>query len=148
MLILGAGRRSSSVRDCFMIIMLVGTRCRWAASALRASAAGGPACAASPGLIVAGVGSCCDWSEAGAGGVPLLLLLLRWRARLVAASVAAYYYIILCRCSAFVNAFTVYAAVAAGLAAGRPDLLQVAKSACFSCFFCKFMLDKNVNSVV
>ena len=47
-----------------------------AASALRASAAGGPACAASPGLIVAGVGSCCDWSEAGAGGVPLLPLLI------------------------------------------------------------------------
>ena len=66
------GGRSSFVRDCFMIIMLP-----WrAASALRASAAGGPACAASSGLIVAGVGSCCDWSEAGAGGVPLLPLLI------------------------------------------------------------------------
>ena len=64
--------RVARVRVSFMIIMLP-----WrAASALRASAAGGPACAASSGLIVAGVGSCCDWSEAGAGGVPLLLLLL------------------------------------------------------------------------
>ena len=111
-----------------MIIMLAGTRCRWAASALRASAAACPAFAASPGLIVAGVGSCCDWSEAGAGGVPLLLLLPRWRARLVAASVASYYYIILYRCSAFVNAFTVYAADVLGLAAGRPDLIQREKS--------------------
>ena len=64
--------RVARVRVSFMIIKLP-----WrAASALRASAAGGPACAASPGLIVAGVGSCCDWSEAGAGGVPLLLLLI------------------------------------------------------------------------
>ena len=66
----------------------------------------------------------------------------------MASSGATYYYIILCRCSAFVNAFVVYVASAAGLAAGRPDLLQVAKSACFSCFFCKFMLDKIGNAVV
>ena len=60
------------VRGIIMIIMLP-----WrAASALRASAAAGPACATSPGLIVAVVGSCCDWSEAGAGGVPLLPLLI------------------------------------------------------------------------
>ena len=37
----------------------------------------------------------------------------------MAASVATYYYIILCRCSAFVNAFVVYAAAVLGLAAGR-----------------------------
>ena len=102
-----------------MIIMLAGTRCRWAASALRASAAGGPACAASPGLIVAGAGVAAGVKGPRAGGVPLLLLLLRWRARLVASSGATYYYIILCNFAVFVNVPLVYAAGAAGLAAGR-----------------------------
>ena len=37
----------------------------------------------------------------------------------MASSGATYYYIILYRCSAFVNSFTVYAAAILGLAAGR-----------------------------
>ena len=82
-------------------------RCRW--SSLRGVA----------GSDLRRRGRRCDWSEAGAGGVPLLPLLIRWRARLVAASVALYYYIILCGWCRFVNAFSVYAAGAAGLAAGR-----------------------------
>ena len=53
----GPGGRSWSVRDCFMFITIAGTTPTGAASALRASAAAGPACAASPGLIVGGAGS-------------------------------------------------------------------------------------------
>ena len=60
----------------------------------------------------------------------------------MAASVATYYYIILCRCSAFVNAFVVYVASAAGLAAGRRDLLQREKVPVFLAFSVNSCLTK------
>lgn len=59
-----------------------------------------------------------------------------------------YYYIILCNFAVIVNVSLVYTAGAAGLAAGRRDLLQVAKSADFPCFFCKKGLDNFVITVV
>lgn len=55
----------------------------------------------------------------------------------MASSGSTYYYIILCRCGAFVNAFVVYAAAVLGLAAGRRDLLQVEKVPVFLAFSAK-----------
>ena len=62
----------AAVRVSFMVIMIAGTR---AASALRASAAAGPACAASPGLIVGGAGSAAGDPRRARAGLRRSLLL-------------------------------------------------------------------------